>query len=544
MATDKLISELTLATPEETDVIPFVDISDTTMGLGGTTKKATKADLKGEKGDKGDTGATGATGAQGIQGIQGIQGVKGDTGAKGDKGDTGDTGNGISSIIKTGTVGLTDTYTITFTDSTTTTYDVVNGEDGTNGTNGTNGTDGDDAYVYIAYASADDGTDFTLTFNSALDYIAIKTTTTPIAIPVASDFTGLWKNYKGATGSQGIQGIQGVAGTDGDDGNGIVSITKTGTVGLVDTYRITFTDTTTFDYDVTNGQDGTGSGDVMGPAGAVADNIAVFDSTTGKLIKDGGKKISELQLALGFTPENVSNKSTTLDTDKTSDTKYPSVKSVYDWAIGLFQTLANKVTSFQVTPDDTHYPSEKLVKDSLDAKAPLASPTFTGTVTLPKTLEIQDTSADHQYVLSVNELTADRTVTLPLLTGNDEFVFKDHTQTLTNKRNTARVTAITSHATPTINTDNCDAVDITALAEDITNMSTNLSGTPTNKQKLLFEIKDNGTARAISWGTSFVAGGVALPTTTVLSKILTVGFIYSTANSLNKWRCIAVAQEA
>ena len=46
------------------------------------------------------------------------------------------------------------------------------------------------------------------------------------------------------------------------------------------------------------------------------------------------------------------------------------------------------------------------------AKAPIASPTFTGTVTLPA-VEIQDTSADHQYVLAVSELTADRTVTLP-----------------------------------------------------------------------------------------------------------------------------------
>ena len=30
---------------------------------------------------------------------------------------------------------------------------------------------------------------------------------------------------------------------------------------------------------------------------------------------------------------------------------------------------SNKVTSFQATPDDTHYPSEKLVKDSLDGKS-------------------------------------------------------------------------------------------------------------------------------------------------------------------------------
>jgi hypothetical protein len=51
-------------------------------------------------------------------------------------------------------------------------------------------------------------------------------------------------------------------------------------------------------------------------------------------------------------------------------------------------------------------------------------------LTLP---QINDASSDHQYVFAVNELAADRTVTLPLLTGTDEFAFKDHTQTLTNK---------------------------------------------------------------------------------------------------------------
>jgi len=79
------------------------------------------------------------------------------------------------------------------------------------------------------------------------------------------------------------------------------------------------------------------------------------------------------QDALGFTPENVANKSTSVDTDKTSDTKYSSVKSIYDWATGLFQLLGNLVTSFQTTPDNTHYPSEKLVKDSLDTKLAITS---------------------------------------------------------------------------------------------------------------------------------------------------------------------------
>ena len=82
---------------------------------------------------KGDTGATGATGPQGIQGIQGVQGETGAKGDKGDKGDTGATGNGIASVARTsgtGAPGTTDTYTITFTDNTTTTFGVYNGADG------------------------------------------------------------------------------------------------------------------------------------------------------------------------------------------------------------------------------------------------------------------------------------------------------------------------------------------------------------------------------------------------------------------------------
>lgn len=75
-----------------------------------------------------------------------------------------------------------------------------------------------------------------------------------------------------------------------------------------------------------------------------------------------------------------------------------------------------------------------------------------------------------------------------------------NTKTSTNKRFTPRVTSTASSATPTINTDNTDAVDITALAADITSMTTSLSGTPTNFDKLIIRIKDNGTSRAITWG--------------------------------------------
>lgn len=185
MAGNKTFTELSELTTvdKSNDWMAVVDVSDTSASEYGTTKKAVVDQFIGEKGDAAtvDVGTTttlpagsdatvsnsGSTSAavldfgipRGPQGVQGIQGVA-----------------------------------------------------------GADGTDGANAYVYIAYASDASGTGFTLTFNASLDYIAIKATTTEIASPVASDFTGLWKNYKGAQGIQGIQGIQGVAGADGTDG--------------------------------------------------------------------------------------------------------------------------------------------------------------------------------------------------------------------------------------------------------------------------------------------------------------------------------------
>lgn len=155
--------------------------------------------------------------------------------------------------------------------------------------------------------------------------------------------------------------------------------------------------------------------------------------------------------------------------------------------------------------------------------------------------QINDTTADHQYVLAVSELTADRTITLPLLTGNDVFVFADFVQTLTNKRVNPRTNTVASHATPTINTDTTDIFTITAQAEAITSMTTNLSGTPVNGQKLIIRIKDDGTARAITWGASFASRGATLPTTTVLSKTMYVGLIYNSTATI--WDCVSVSQE-
>jgi len=105
-----------------------------------------------------------------------------------------------------------------------------------------------------------------------------------------------------------------------------------------------------------------------------------------------------------------------------------------------------------------------------------------------------------------------------------------------------RVTGTTSSATPTPNADTTDLYSLTALA--LPAAFGTPTGTPVNGQPLLIRIKDNGTARGLTWSGGYVAGGVALPATTVLSKIVTITLRYNTDNGLNKWQCVAVAQEA
>ena len=125
-------------------------------------------------------------------------------------------------------------------------------------------------------------------------------------------------------------------------------------------------------------------------------------------------------------------------------------------------------------------------------------------------------------------------------TASDTLAALAATQTLSNKRITKRVGTAASAATHTIDSDSYDLFTITAQAEAFS--LANPSGTPTSGQTLVIRIKDNGTARAITWsGTQWRAVGVTLPATTVVSKTLYIGAIWNSTDS--KWDVIASVQE-
>lgn len=82
--------------------------------------------------------------------------------------------------------------------------------------------------------------------------------------------------------------------------------------------------------------------------------------------------------------------------------------------------------------------------------------------------------------------------------------------------------------------------NVTALAEAATIAAP--SGSPVNGHTLILRIKDNGTARGLTWNAIWRSIGFTLPSTTVLSKTLYLFAVYNSADS--KWDVIDYVKES
>jgi hypothetical protein len=114
--------------------------------------------------------------------------------------------------------------------------------------------------------------------------------------------------------------------------------------------------------------------------------------------------------------------------------------------------------------------------------------------------------------------------------------------TLEQTRVVPRVVTAASTASLTIAGDAVDQYNLTALAA---NLTINIpSGTPTDGQKLIIRIKDNGTSRSltlVSTSGGFRQVGIAVPANTVPNKVTYIGCVYN-ANAVF-WDVIAAITE-
>lgn len=103
-----------------------------------------------------------------------------------------------------------------------------------------------------------------------------------------------------------------------------------------------------------------------------------------------------------------------------------------------------------------------------------------------------------------------------------------------------RIVSIVSSATITPTGDTADDYNVTALAVNATIAAP--SGTPVNGQSMIIRVKDDGTARTLTWNAIYRVIGTTLPVTTVAGKTDYFGLKYNSADT--KWDVLAVGEEA
>ncbi len=318
-----------------------IEVGTVTTGAAGSNVTITNAGTSGAAVfdfaiPRGDTGAQGPQGIQGIQGIQGPQGdvgPQGPTGATGPQGPKGDTGD-------TGPQGATG----------------AQGPQGIQGIKGDTGDTGPQGPQGIQGVKGDTGD------------------TGP------QGPQGI-QGVKGDTGNTGPQGPQGIQGPEGlnwlgaynnatayaiDDAvsyNGSSYICKLASTGNLPTNG------TYWDLLAEKGAPGSGSGDVVGPASSTANAVALFDGTSGKIIKDGGVLGTAAFSATG-------DFATAAQGSLAASALQPGAIGVtvqgYDADLGAIAALSGTSGFLKKTAANTW---------SLDTNTYLTSETFTGTVT-------------------------------------------------------------------------------------------------------------------------------------------------------------------
>ena len=228
------------------------------------------------------------------QGERGPVGPQGEQGETGPQGPAGHDGVSVVSIDKTSSDGLVDTYTIFYSDGTSSSFNITNGQDGEQGIQGNPGQDGHNPVISIGAngnwfvddvdtgikaqgpkgdtgaqgIQGEKGADGTsvLTGYGYPDNELGKNGDSYIDLSSWDfyvkefDWWSLIGNIKGENGQDGMPGINGEDGSNGIDGRDGVSIMSIDLIATspenVDTYEIRYSDGRSSLFYVTNGADG------------------------------------------------------------------------------------------------------------------------------------------------------------------------------------------------------------------------------------------------------------------------------------------------
>lgn len=306
----------------------------------------------------------------------------------------------------------------------------------------------------------------------------------------------------GRAGRDGEKGAQGDKGSDGKDGVG-VSKAK---VDIDGELVITLTDGRIIE-----------AGKVF--TKAVAEKIRVFsnmDNRIPELVGQSGKILSNDGVNVIWTynvPITIKDEGTSITT---------AVKSINFVGATVTATETNEDVTVNVSAGTGTVTSVGLSGGTTGLTASGSPITTSGTITLGGTLAVANGGTGASTLAGASIATY------------------SGTETLTNKRIDPRDVTATTATTLTPDVSVGDIYCYTALASGLTINAP--IGTPTNGDKLIFRLLDNGTGRALTWNGTYTAIGVTLPTTTTANKTTYVGCIYNSNNT--RWDVIAVTTQA
>jgi hypothetical protein len=298
-------------------------------------------------------------------------------------------------------------------------------------------------------------------------------------------------------------------------------------VGLWDD-RGNYDPTATSDYPASGGSGTAGAilkGDIwtVSVAGTISGNTVNIGDVVRALVDTPGLTDANWAIGennIGYVPENVANK------DATGGYAGLTLFKIN------FKNAANTFTSFFTNSNTaartyTFQNRDGTIADDTDLalKAPIASPTFTGTVSGITSAMVGLGNVDNTSDATKNSAT----VTLT-------------NKTLTSTTNIfATVTTIASSATPTPTGDGREnELYVTALAANAVFAAP--SGTPANGNKITIRVKDDGTPRTLGYNAIYRFIDVTGPTTTIANKTLYMAGKYNSADSTVD--ILAVGQEA